>query len=84
MSCGIGHRPGSDPMLLWLWRRPTATALIGPLAWEPPYAESTALEKTKTNKQTKIPISMVRLALMTGIKNPGMHWELCLVTYDGA
>ena len=19
MSCGVGHRHGSDPMLLWLW-----------------------------------------------------------------
>ena len=27
-----------DPPLLWLWCRPAATALIRPLAWEPPYA----------------------------------------------
>ena len=27
-----------DPILLWLWCRPAATALNGPLAWEPPYA----------------------------------------------
>ena len=27
-----------DLALLWLWCRPAATALIGPLAWEPPYA----------------------------------------------
>ena len=38
VSCGVGCRRGSDPALLWLWRRPAATALIGPLAWEPPYA----------------------------------------------
>ena len=49
MSCGIGLRCGSDPTLLCLWCRPAATALIGPLAWEPPYAEGVALE---TNKQT--------------------------------
>ena len=24
-----------DPALLWLWRRPEATAPIQPLAWEP-------------------------------------------------
>ena len=36
-----------DPELLWLWRRPAATALIRPLAWEPPYATGVALEKTK-------------------------------------
>ena len=27
-----------DPVLLWLWCRPAAVALIRPLAWEPPYA----------------------------------------------
>ena len=33
MSCGGGHRCGSDPPLLWLWGRLAATALIQPLAW---------------------------------------------------
>ena len=47
MSCGVGRRRSSDPELLWLWCRPAATALIRPLAWEPPYATSVALEKTK-------------------------------------
>ena len=47
MSCGIGYRHGSDPVLLWLWRSPAATALIGPLAWEPPYAAGTALKRQK-------------------------------------
>ena len=51
MSCGIGHRYGSDPMLLWLWCRPVAVAQIRPQAWEPPYAVGTAL-KTKNKKQT--------------------------------
>ena len=32
-----------DLMLLWLWCRPTATALIGPLAGEFPYAKGAAL-----------------------------------------
>ena len=31
-----------------LWCRPATTALIRPLAWEPPYAKGAALEKTKT------------------------------------
>ena len=30
MSCGVGCRRGSDPVLLWLWRRPVATALKTP------------------------------------------------------
>ena len=54
MSCGVGHRCGSDLMLLWLWCRPAAVAQIGPLAWEPPCATGVALKKQKqTNKKTK-------------------------------
>ena len=51
MSCGVGHRHGWDPMLLWLLHRPAATAPIGPLAWEPPHAAGAALEKTKKKKK---------------------------------
>ena len=52
MSCGVGCRRGSDPALLWLWRRPVATAPIQPLAWEPPYAAGAAQEiATTTTKQ---------------------------------
>ena len=47
MSCGVGHRPGLDPMLLCLWCRPAAVALIHPLVWEPPYAAGMALKKKK-------------------------------------
>ena len=53
MSCGVGCRPGLDPALLWLWWRPTATALIRLLAWEPPYAEGVAPEKAKRPKKEK-------------------------------
>ena len=31
MSCGVGRRCGSDPVLLWLRCRPAAVALIRPL-----------------------------------------------------
>jgi len=34
-----------DPKLLGLWYRPAATALIQPLAWEPPYATAVALKR---------------------------------------
>ena len=44
MSCGVGHRCGSDPALLWLWHRPAATAPIRPPAGEPPYAMGAALK----------------------------------------
>ena len=45
MSCGVGHRHGLDPTLLW--HRQEAEASIQPLAWEPPHAEGAALEKKK-------------------------------------
>ena len=51
----VGSIPGltqwvKNPALLWLWRRPVATASIRPLAWEPPYAEGAALEMAKRHK----------------------------------
>ena len=42
------------PQLLWLWRRPVATALISPLAWEPPYAAGAAQELAKRQKEENI------------------------------
>ena len=51
MSCGVGRRRGSDPVLLWLWHRLVASALIRPLAWEAPYAAGAALEKAKRRKK---------------------------------
>ena len=53
MSCGVGCRHGLDPTLLWLWRRPAATALIRSLALEPPHAAGVALKKTKDKRQKK-------------------------------
>ena len=54
MRCGVGRRCGSDLALLWLWCRPAAVAPIRPLAWEPPNAKGSALNRQKTkNKQTK-------------------------------
>ena len=56
LSCGVSCRRGSDPVLLWLWRRPVATAPIRPLAWEPPHAAGAAQEiatTTTTTKKTK-------------------------------
>ena len=40
-------RCGSDLVLLWLWCRLGAVALIGPLCWEPPYATGAALKDKK-------------------------------------
>ena len=49
--CRLRH--GSDPELLWLWRRLVATALIRPLAWETPYAMEVAQEMAKIQKTNK-------------------------------
>ena len=53
MTCGVGHRRSSNLALLWLWCRPMATAPIGPLAWEAPYAVGVVLEKKKKDKKKK-------------------------------
>ena len=52
MSCGVGHRRGSDP---------AAVAQIGPLAWEPPYATGMALKRqtTTTTKSTPTGVPIV-------------------------
>ena len=47
---GVGRRHGSNLALLWLWRRPAATAPIGALAWEPPCAAGAALKRQKKKK----------------------------------
>ena len=45
-----------DLSLPWLWYRPAATALIGPLAWEPPCALGVVLKRQEKpkNKQQKL------------------------------
>ena len=46
INCGL------DLALLWLWRRPAATAPIRPITWEPPCATGVTLkrQKQKTNR----------------------------------
>ena len=55
VSCGVGHKRGLDPMLLWLWCGPAAEALIRPLAWELPYVVGEALKKPKKKKKKNQP-----------------------------
>ena len=50
MSSGVGHRCGSDLVALWLWYRLVATAPVGTLVWEPPYAIGTALKRREKKK----------------------------------
>ena len=44
---------GLHPELLWLWHRPVAAALTGPLAWILPYAMSVALKSKKKKKKER-------------------------------
>ena len=53
MSCGVGRRCGSDPVLLWLWCRLAAIALIRTQAWEHPYDTGTALKGKKQKSKFK-------------------------------
>jgi len=53
VSCGVGCRCGSDPALLWLWCRLVATAPIGPLAWESPYAAGAAQDQEIAKRPKK-------------------------------
>ena len=53
MSCSVGHRQGWDPVLLWLWCRPAATAPIRLLAWKLPYTAGVALKKKRKEKSYK-------------------------------
>ena len=53
MSCGVGHRRGSDLALLLLWCRLAAVAPIQPLVWEPPFVMGGALKRKKIDKNFK-------------------------------
>ena len=54
LSCGVGCRCSSDLVLLLLWCRPAATALIWPLVWEFPYVMvwPQKAKKAKRKKET--------------------------------
>ena len=49
--CRSQMQLGSHIALLWLWCRLVATAAIGLLAWEPPYAAGVALKRPKKKKR---------------------------------
>ena len=45
------HQWVKDPVLLWLWCRPAAVALIPALAWELPYTTNCGPKKKKKKKK---------------------------------
>ena len=64
MSCGVGHRPGLDLALPWLWCRPAAVTPIRPLAWEPPHAAGVALKREKKKKLWTWPLQHKKRVFM--------------------
>ena len=54
MSYVVDRRCGSDLVLLRL----VATALIRPLAWEPPYTAGAALKKKERNAESQAPLQI--------------------------
>ena len=56
-----------DPELLWLWCRLAAVALIGLLAWEPPYAVGVAV---KSKKKKRVEANLVDWESLTPHHKP--------------
>ena len=55
MSCGVDHRCGSDlALLLWLWCRLAAAALIQPLAWKLPICHGYSCKRKEKKKDVLI------------------------------
>ena len=71
MSCGVGRRCSSDLVLLWLWHRPRAAALIRPLVWEPPYAADSAKKGRKLGYTRRLSAQGV------GLRRKTNQEELC-------
>ena len=67
VSCGVGCRRSSELVLLWLRCRPAATALIQPLAWEPPYATGVVLKSKRKKEKTGVPFMAQQLTNPTRI-----------------
>ena len=67
VSCGGGRRRGSEPVLLWLWCRPAAAALIRPLAWQPLYAMGVALKDKKKKEKKRKKIYLTDHSMLAGL-----------------
>ena len=76
MSCGAGHRCGSDPELLWLWL--AATAPTGLLACELPFAAGAGLKKREV-WFLRGQLSMAKVSVKS--PNPMFSWNIDCETF---
>ena len=78
MSCGVRCRCSLALTLLWLWCRLAAVVLIGPLAWELPYAmEKAALKKQKKLKKIYPMRDKVIRCLHPGFLSNFLSYRFC-------
>ena len=76
MSCDVVRRCSLDLVLLWIWRRLAATALIRRLAWEPPHAEGVALKRTKDRKKKQKKKLVVPAVVQWISSSLGALWQV--------
>ena len=77
--------------MLWLWHGPAATAPIGPLAWELPYAMGVALKRFPPNKEVGHlgvtsgvqPDWWCLCSIRTQVQSPAWHTDLALLLVIG-
>ena len=68
MRCGVVHRHGSYPALLWLWCRLAGVAPILPLTWQPPYALAVAPQiKKKGEKKATMTNTIINMFIMAAM-----------------
>ena len=71
------------PILLWLWRRPAASAPIRPLAWEPSCAKGVALKrKKKKKKDAQLGLSLREGSSWVINVHLSSHWLLTEVIFQ--
>ena len=79
MNCGVVCRHGWDPLLLWLWHRPVATAPIRTLARELPCAMGCGPRKSKKTKKKEK--KKRKPSQWKNIPTKGAQWHKCKTTH---
>ena len=90
MSCGVGDKCGSDPVLLWLWCLPVAVIPFQPLSWEFSYAMGGPKLEEKKKKalsgflyQFSLPISFFSYCLFKQTKKKWLYSQHMEVPRQG-